>query len=67
MTKSEVIKSIAAIHDKADRAIKEIIELQERMQEMIKIRNEMIMDAVFELECLNEDIEDMGVQDSMED
>ena len=60
MTKSEVVKSIAAIHDKVDQAIKEIIELQERMQEMIRIRNEMIMDAVFELEFLNEDIEDMA-------
>ena len=60
MTKCEVVKSIAAIHDKVDQAIKEIIEFQERMQEMIRIRNEMIMDAVFELECLNEDIEDMA-------
>ena len=62
MTKSEVVKSIAAIHDKADQAIKEIIELQEE----IRIRKEMIMDAVSELEFLNEDIEDEGVQDTQE-
>ena len=60
MTKSEVVKSIAAIHDKADQAIKEIIELQEE----IRIRKEMIMDAVSELEFLNEDIEGEGVQDT---
>lgn len=69
MNKSELIKWVAAVQEKADRVSERADQIRDDIynnHEALKYLNEIILDIGYDLYCIKAELEDMDDQDTQE-